>query len=96
MIYKLYAMYDRAGQMFGNIFQVPNDGLAKRSAVHFLAKLEPYDRDSFVLMALGEFDDEHGAILPYESNILVDFTMPSFEDVQVRKVVPEVDNESRS
>lgn len=56
MVQRLYVVYDRVAQESGPIFTAVNDGVALRNVRGLLKDVVPYDRPSYRLMYLGEYD----------------------------------------
>lgn len=81
----LYSIYDRVAKMYGPIFEARNDGTAARSVRALYAKIEPHDRDAYVLRRLGGYDQETGYIFTPEEAADVEVEIPRFEDVTPRR-----------
>lgn len=80
----LYSVYDRVAQMYGPLFEARNDGTAARSVRALYAKIEPHDRDAFVLRRLGWYDQETG-LINTDDIIDVEVEIPRFDDVSHRR-----------
>lgn len=53
---RLYAIYDRAAEESGPLFEAKNDSVAIRSYTQLLDRVAPHDRDAYRLYCVGTYD----------------------------------------
>lgn len=53
---RLYAIYDRAAEESGPLFEAKNDSVAIRSYSQLLDRVAPHDRDAYRLYCVGTCD----------------------------------------
>lgn len=53
---RLYAIYDRAAEESGPLFEAKNDSVAIRSYNQLLDRVVPHDRDAYKLYCVGTYD----------------------------------------
>lgn len=85
MIHQLFSVRDRAADQYGPVFQAVNTAVASRAMVQMMSKVPSYDRDSFQLVYIGDFDDQKGAVAPVIPPVVIDYSMPKLSDVEARE-----------
>lgn len=59
---RLYTVYDRAAEVSGPVFEAPNDAVASRAYRNMMKDVAAYDRASYQLFLVGEYDTRHMVI----------------------------------
>lgn len=67
MQHRLYAVFDKVAEEAGPVFTAVNDGIAIRQFRNLSRDIPPYDKESYVLLYLGNYDSSKVKIDACES-----------------------------
>lgn len=70
---RMYAIYDRAAEESGPLFEAKNDSVAIRSYSQLLERVAPHDRDAYRLYCVGTYDRDTMVAVPFSSPSEIDF-----------------------
>lgn len=65
-MHNYYAIYDRLGEMYGTLNEMPNDKVAKRSFLEACKMADGYKQhpQDLEIHRIGSFDDATGTFIP--------------------------------